>query len=55
MEFWIIFWIMLFFASLVLFAVMAVAVSIGGFFNIRSLFKTLSAESDRKDVSGKQG
>ena len=50
MGFWVNFWTIFFFASLVLFAGLAVVVSIGGFFNIRSLFKSLSTRSDERDV-----
>lgn len=49
MNFWIDFWTVFFFASLAVFAVLAVVVSIGGFFNIRSLFKDLT---DRPDPQG---
>ena len=42
MNFWINFWTIFFIASLALFAGMAIVVSIGGFFNIRSLFKGLT-------------
>ncbi|MBN2269251.1 MAG: hypothetical protein JXN61_01470 [Sedimentisphaerales bacterium] len=52
MDFWISFWTIFFIVSLVLFATLAVTVTIGGFFNIRSLFKGLSdrsEESDRRD------
>ena len=42
MNFWIDFWTVFFFASLAVFAGLAVVVSIGGFFNIRSLFKDLT-------------
>lgn len=52
MNFWISFWTVFFVVSLGLFATLAVTVTIGGFFNIRSLFKSLSdrsAESDRQD------
>lgn len=42
MEFWIDFWTIFFFASLAIFACLAVVVSIGGFFDIRSLFKSLT-------------
>ena len=44
MDFWIKFWSFFFFLSLTIFAVLAVTVTIGGFFDIRSLFKNLSAE-----------
>jgi len=51
MDFWINFWTFFFFAALVLFAVLAVVVTIGGFFNIRSLFKTLTKRADEEDES----
>ncbi len=46
MNFWINFWTIFFIASLALFAGMAIVVSIGGFFNIRSLFKSLTERSE---------
>ena len=49
MKFWIDFWTIFFYASLALFAGLAVVVSIGGFFNIRSLFKSLSERSGQDD------
>ena len=49
MDFWISLWKIFFFASLALFAVLAVVVSIGGFFNIRSLFKSLSERTEQDD------
>jgi hypothetical protein len=56
MDFWINFWTAFFFASLAVFAGLAVVVSIGGFFNIRSLFKSLTDEGDRRDkVSSQKG
>lgn len=57
MDFWIKFWTAFFFASLAVFACLAVVVSIGGFFNIRSLFKSLTDEADRqeRDRSQKRG
>jgi hypothetical protein len=42
MTFWINFWTIFFAASLILFAGVAIVVTIGGFFNIRSLFKSLT-------------
>lgn len=39
---WVSFWSFFFFLSLGLFTGLAVLVTIGGFFNIRSLFKDLS-------------
>ena len=40
---WVSIWSFFFFLSLALFTCLAVVVTIGGFFNIRSLFKDLSA------------
>ena len=52
MQFWIDVWTFFFFASLAVFAVLAVVVSIGGFFNIRTLFRGLK---DRSDGSAEGG
>jgi hypothetical protein len=49
MSFWIDFWTIFFVASLAVFAVVAVVVSIGGFFDIRSLFKGLAERTGRQD------
>jgi hypothetical protein len=49
MNFWINFWSFFFFASLSIFAVLAVVVTIGGFYNIRSLFKSLTNRVDQND------
>jgi len=49
MNFWINLWTIFFFVSLALFAGLAVAVTIGGFFNIRSLFKSLTQRSQQQD------
>ncbi len=49
MNFWISFWTIFFVVSLVLFALLAVTVTIGGFFNIRSLFKSLSERREQKE------
>ncbi len=51
MNFWINFWTIFFIASLALFAGMAIVVSIGGFFNIRSLFKSLTERSEQPEDS----
>ena len=42
MNFWINLWTLFFLVSLALFGGLAVIVSIGGFFDIRSLFKSLT-------------
>ncbi len=49
MNFWINFWTIFFFASLAVFAGLAVVVTIGGFLNIRSLFKKLTDQVDQHD------
>ena len=50
MNFWINFWTIFFIASLVLFAGMAIVVSIGGFFNIRSLFRSLTTKHEEESA-----
>jgi hypothetical protein len=50
MDFWISLWKIFFFASLAVFAGLAVVVSIGGFFNIRSLFKSLTERTEQDDA-----
>jgi hypothetical protein len=42
---WVKFWSFFFFLSLTIFAALAVVVTIGGFFNIRSLFKSLKEQA----------
>ena len=48
MEFWIKFWSFFFFASLALFAGLAVVVSIGGFFDIRSMFRSMAEKAAKE-------
>ncbi len=48
-DFWIKFWSVFFFLSLGVFFVLAVVVTVGGFFNILSLFATLVKEHSRPD------
>ena len=54
MDFWINFWTFFFFAALVLFAGLAVVVTIGGFFNIRSLFRSLLAKHTDESLYEKE-
>ena len=49
MEFWIKFWTVFFFASLLVFAGLAIVISILGFFDARSLFKNISANNKTDD------
>lgn len=51
MDFWINLWSIFFLASLVIFASLAVVVSIGGFFDIRSLFKSLTDRAGQDESS----
>ena len=44
MIFWQILWAAVFLGGLVLFAGLAIVVSIGGFFDIRSLFKSIEEQ-----------
>ena len=46
MNIWINIWTVFLIVSLVIFAVLAVVVTIGGFFNILSLLKGLSQEDE---------
>ena len=55
MVFWKIFWTISLFASMGIFAALAVVVTIGGFFNIRSLFKSLTAEHKEQEAEDEQG
>ncbi len=49
MNFWINLWTLFFLVSLALFGALAVIVSIGGFFDIQSLFKSLTAGASQED------
>jgi len=50
---WASIWTFFFFLSLIVFTCLAIVVTIGGFFNIRSLFKDLAkAKEDSQDVEG---
>ena len=44
MQFWMNLWTIIFFLSLLIFAGLAIVVSIGGFFNIKSLFKSIEEQ-----------
>jgi len=41
MEFWINFWTWFFIVSIIIFCGLSVVVAIGGYFNIRSMFKDM--------------
>jgi len=53
MNFWIYFWSAFFFISLALFIILAVVVLVGGFFNIKSLFRSLSGQKSDADKADK--
>jgi len=52
---WVKIWSFFFFLSLTLFTGLAVVVTIGGFFNIRSLFKDLSEAKAKAESASKEG
>jgi hypothetical protein len=49
MGFWLGFWTVLLIAALAVFAGLAIAVTIGGLFDIRSMFRAIAAQSERRD------
>ena len=54
MDFWIKFWTYFFYASIVLFSGLSVVVAIGGFFNIRTMFKGMAKRntpSEEKEIA----
>ena len=51
---WIKIWTFFFFLSLGIFAFLSVIVTIGGFFNIRSLFKDLAAARQKAEQTDRR-
>lgn len=49
MSFWVGFWTWLLVAAVVLFAGLAVVVSVGGFFNVLALFRSIDAKHAGQD------
>ena len=49
MEFWMLFWKVVFIVTLLLFAVLAVVVTIGGFKDIIALFRAMDKENQKLD------
>lgn len=49
MEFWINFWAVLLVAAMVVFAGLAVVVTVGGFFDIKALFRSMEAKHAEED------
>jgi len=52
MGFWINFWTFLLVAALVVFAGLAIVVTIGGFFDIKALFRSIEAKHAEQDENG---
>ncbi|MFH1613906.1 MAG: hypothetical protein ABIG61_02325 [Planctomycetota bacterium] len=48
MVFWIVVWTVLLIIGLAVFAVLAVVVTIGGFFDVRSLFRKIDKQHEEK-------
>jgi len=48
MEFWTNFWTVVLVGAIGLFAVLAVVVTIGGFFDVRRMFRTMSEPSEEQ-------
>ncbi len=53
MEFWTLIWKILFIASIVVFAGMAVWVTIGGYQDIKTLLQRLQDQSDARQINQK--
>jgi len=51
---WIKIWTFFFFLSLGIFTLLSIVVTIGGFFNIRSLFKDLSAAKQKAEQTDRR-
>ena len=49
MTFWSNFWAVVLVVGLILFAALAVVVSVGALFDIRSLFRSIRAQHDKQD------
>ena len=49
MGFWLGFWTVLLIAALAVFAGLAIAVAIGGLFDIRSMFRAIAAQTEQCD------
>ena len=49
MEGWIIFWKWMLIVVVIIFAVVSVAVAIGGFFDVKALFKNIDEQHRQKD------
>ncbi|NLX05937.1 MAG: hypothetical protein GXY33_12425 [Phycisphaerae bacterium] len=49
MDFWLNLWTLTLIVGLGLFAVIAIVVAIGGAFDIRSLFRSLNAQHNRRE------
>ena len=50
MDAWATFWGFLFVIVLVIFALLAVVVAIGGFFDVKALFQTINEQHEEEDA-----
>jgi hypothetical protein len=55
MDSWLGFWKVLLIVAFSMFAILAVVVAIGGFFDIRELFKSVEAQHDAEHKSDHSG
>jgi hypothetical protein len=53
MDNWLLFWKLLLIAAFTMFGVLAIAVAIGGFLDIRALFKSVDAQHEAEHASGR--
>jgi hypothetical protein len=51
---WALFWTIFFFFSITIYAILVVVTTVGGFFNIRSLFKTLTKHHQAEENHDQQ-
>lgn len=51
-DFWIYFWVLLLIAAMLLFGGLAVAVTIGGLFDVRALFRSIREQHEEEQGTG---
>jgi hypothetical protein len=49
-DFWITFWSVIFVATLIVFAILAISVTIGGFFDLKRLLKSIDQQHARQET-----
>ncbi len=52
MEFWITLWTLVLFGTMAIFTILAIVVTIGGFSDIKALFRTLKQGHEAEQESG---